>query len=268
MFADADADASVVVVAFRGTEALNWQDWATDFDFSYYKIRGLGRVHMGFLEALGLGTRRDPSTLRAAGANLARKASSEDHHHDHRHRPNAAEYRPTSGIDIDPSDKTLAYDAISRKLNEVLDANPKAKLYVTGHSLGGALATLFVALRLFENQGTDPRLGGVFTFGQPRVGDEAFVEYMETHLGQASPSQRKYFRVVFWTDIVPRVPSDDILFRFKHLPPCHFYESTNRAKVTVVVVVVFVGGVVVVVVERAITCRGLIGKSIDSASIS
>lgn len=62
------------------------------------------------------------------------------------------------------------------------------KLWITGHSLGGALATL-AADRL-------PEVQGVYTFGSPRVGDDQF---------QAT-YRPKGFRVVNGRDIVARVP--------------------------------------------------------------
>ena len=215
----------MVFVAFRGTEALSLQDWATDFDFSYYTIPGLGRVHMGFLEALGLGTRLDKSTLQRTKINTILKANM-----------NRRDYYPTSGLAKEKPNEgknVLAYDAISMSLESILSTNPRAKLYVTGHSLGGALATLFIAFRLFENNGEDERLGAVFTFGQPRVGDTAFANYMETVLSQTGHQAqiRKYFRVVFRTDVVPRLPRDDAIFQFKHVAPCHFYKSTNISEV-------------------------------------
>ena len=211
----------MVFVAFRGTEALSLQDWATDFDFSYYTIPGLGRVHMGFFEALGFGTRKEITTLQQAKTNIIQRASGT--------RPDGL---LASGLPNDDQ-KVFAYDAISKKVAELLTLNPRAKLYVTGHSLGGALAALFTAFRLFENNGEDERLGAVFTFGQPRVGDTAFANYMETVLSQTGHQAqiRKYFRVVFRTDVVPRLPRDDAIFQFKHVAPCHFYKSTNISEV-------------------------------------
>lgn len=62
------------------------------------------------------------------------------------------------------------------------------KIWVTGHSLGGALATLFA--------GRYGNVRGVYTFGSPRVGNEVFKE----HLGV------EIYRFVNNHDIVPRLP--------------------------------------------------------------
>jgi len=48
-------------------------------------------------------------------------------------------------------------------------------LWVTGHSLGGALATLAVD-RLLR---ADFEIKGLYTYGQPRVGNKQFAEYFD-----------------------------------------------------------------------------------------
>lgn len=67
---------------------------------------------------------------------------------------------------------------------------PRRRVWLTGHSLGGAVATL-AADRL------GPRARGLFTFGAPRVGDAAFRDGFR--LARA-------WRVVHHNDLVARVP--------------------------------------------------------------
>ena len=69
-------------------------------------------------------------------------------------------------------------------------------LFVTGHSLGGALAIL-AALEL-KRQGF--AIAQVYTFGQPRVGNAAYKRMYDAELGAQT------FRVVYEEDIVARIP--------------------------------------------------------------
>lgn len=70
-------------------------------------------------------------------------------------------------------------------------------VWITGHSLGGALAELCAAQAFFV---THVPVQGVYTFGQPRVGDETFARTVHDAIGL------RVFRFVNDKDIVPRVP--------------------------------------------------------------
>ena len=73
----------------------------------------------------------------------------------------------------------------------------KARLTITGHSLGGAVAVI-VAWLLSERGW---RADQVVTFGGPRVGDGAWRRCYQAALGERT------WRVVNGTDVVCRVPS-------------------------------------------------------------
>jgi hypothetical protein len=76
-------------------------------------------------------------------------------------------------------------------------APARKKLFVAGHSRGGAFAVLAAAA--FARAGDLPELGGVYTFGQPRVGNGPFV--------QSLPSlDVSLFRFVNRDDPIPGVP--------------------------------------------------------------
>lgn len=236
VFMDKPTDANAVVIAFRGTEAFNAYDWSTDFDFSWVKLEGLGGVHLGFLEALGLATREDPSSftkLRNASRKAHKRTKTQERkeHKGRPHHKSVEEITQTEAVSgladyiIHSRGKSLAYDSITRQVALLLFHNPKAKLFITGHSLGGALSALYATMLYYTGQ-TEiaSKIGAVYTFGQPRVGDEDFATYAAEKLAG------KYFRVVYCNDLVPRVPFDNELFAFKHFGGCAYFNSVYDGK--------------------------------------
>jgi triacylglycerol lipase len=98
------------------------------------------------------------------------------------------------------------------------DAQPTLPIYVTGHSLGAALA-LLCALDL-DNRGFV--IGGVYTFGGPRVGDVAWLDLYDASL------KEKTFRFVNELDIVPRVPG--LLMGYRHVGHEVFFPCPGRSE--------------------------------------
>jgi triacylglycerol lipase len=90
------------------------------------------------------------------------------------------------------------YDSIRNEIKEALSQiNHRAGIYVAGHSLGAALATL--ALPDIETE-MKTKVTCVYTFGSPRVGDDTFVKSYNSKFGNRS------FRIVNTSDIVTSIP--------------------------------------------------------------
>lgn len=54
VFHDKHANQDMIIVAFRGTEPFDADAWCTDFDISWISFPDMGKVHSGFMKAMGL----------------------------------------------------------------------------------------------------------------------------------------------------------------------------------------------------------------------
>ena len=88
------------------------------------------------------------------------------------------------------------------------------KIWVCGHSLGGAMATI-LAQRLEHKGGFD--VDTLFTYGSPRAGGPKFSAWCNKHL--------KHQRFVNNNDVVPCVPT---VFRWRHTGQCNYIKSTGE----------------------------------------
>jgi triacylglycerol lipase len=144
------ASRRIGILAFRGTEGDQFNDWVTDARFKPEDFQSdYGKVHRGFREALN-----------------------------------------------------SQYEAIEEAIRGFQGSG--RLLYITGHSLGAALATL-MASRLAMEQVYPVQ--AVYTFGSPRVGDSAFAAAYARELGERT------FRVVNHDDLVTRVPTRSLGYR-------------------------------------------------------
>ena len=100
-----------------------------------------------------------------------------------------------------------AWDQVARLVADWRAGHPNQEICVTGHSLGGALATL-----AFQ-QLNDPR-SSLYTYGCPRVGNHEFCASLE-----AMAATRGCYRIVDHEDMVTHIPVPTVLFPYAH-PSC------------------------------------------------
>lgn len=89
-------------------------------------------------------------------------------------------------------------------------------VWLTGHSLGGALATLLGAWLC--DLAREPH--GVYTFGCPRVGNAQFVSRFDGAM------EERHFRVIHALDLVPRLPLRSLGYRDHGTPVCIAADGT------------------------------------------
>jgi len=94
-----------------------------------------------------------------------------------------------------------AYLSIASQLTIDMSKYAYYDIILTGHSLGGALATIAASTTMF------PYRTYVVTFGSPKVGDKKFKEAYKLNVPHS-------IRVVFEADIVPLMPP---FSQFKHV---------------------------------------------------
>ena len=83
-----------------------------------------------------------------------------------------------------------AYKSVECEINKRLDGNEHLPIYITGHSLGGALAVVATWYQSMQ------RLAACYTFGAPRVGNSGLIGRFRTPI----------YRVVNGGDPIPKLP--------------------------------------------------------------
>ena len=200
LIAQSVADASRFVLAIRGTSnGVEWWDNANAIVRRPFKVPGCGSVGAGFariydtlqvIERTPAGIGSSARALRAAGGFSAQVAALV--------KGRAATLRPRDAA-----------------------MGPSASVEITGHSLGGALATLYT----LDNSRTDQlHAPMICTFASPFVGDGTFASAFNA-LGLTS------WRVVNQPDIVPKIPPE--ILGFTHINSEQLLNSTGKVKSSV-----------------------------------
>lgn len=199
-------DKRLAVVAFRGTDFQNLSQMLTDMSARVDQFWTLGRVHGGFYRAALILWPTIQYLLHVAmnSASICAAATTE---RSMTHKDRCQSEPPARATPDQPSTSSCEResDRSGPGTPPGGDATAKEKLpvlYLTGHSLGGALAVLTAAL-LFQDPNAEPiwdRLRGIYTYGQPMVGREDFANQYGGTVG------RKLFRHVYRRDLIPRLP--------------------------------------------------------------
>ncbi|KAI1444830.1 alpha/beta-hydrolase [Annulohypoxylon stygium] len=112
--------------------------------------------------------------------------------------------------------KEIASD-VSAALKTAVAAQPTYKIIFTGHSLGGAVATIAAGYARKQGYAAD-----LYTYGSPRVGNDAFVGFVTNQTGSE-------YRVTHLDDPVPRLPP--IILDYRHTSP-EYWLSDGTANTT------------------------------------
>lgn len=106
---------------------------------------------------------------------------------------------------------------VTDALKSLSTAHPTYTIIATGHSLGGALATLAAAD--LRNTGYTVTL---YTFGAPRISSAPLARYITAQAGGN-------YRVTHWSDPVPNLPP--IFMGFAHVSPEYYINLPNNKPV-------------------------------------
>jgi predicted lipase len=104
------------------------------------------------------------------------------------------------------------------EVKRLVALQPKAQVFVTGHSLGAALAVLCAAELGASAQSLGFPIEAVYTFGEPRVGNDKFRDFYNT-------GAKVTWRLTHRHDPVPHLPLYKMGFR--HMATEVFYPTDD-----------------------------------------
>jgi len=110
----------------------------------------------------------------------------------------------------------LVKDDVVNTIQRFRDKTLPQSLWCTGHSLGGALAVVAAASLSVGGH----KVNGLYTFGQPRVGDDTFANECVGRLAG------QHYRFVNNNDTVTRVPPRE--FAYAHAGEVRYIDTGGR----------------------------------------
>lgn len=165
-------DGKIVILCYKGTGPLDFIDWLIDADL-------------------------DPERI---SLQLSDATPNPDHwvHSGFYRNMRATRYKVIAALERAMRGESVIMDHPDPKMEHPLEA-----LYITGHSLGGAMAALMALILRVEPAYKEllKPLRAVYTFGQPMVGPPAIAEYCRT-----LKEFPRLIRYVHRRDLVPHLP--------------------------------------------------------------
>jgi hypothetical protein len=199
------------IIAIRGTEgAIEWIDDAAALPTPFRQVPDTGRVASGFDKIY--------SSLKVVKRRLAEDRKLEAA------APQGTAPQPESfgGSFADQLDQLANSRELARGVRRSMaEARPPRPMVVTGHSLGSALATLFV----MENASKKKfDISTSCTFASPRVGTVEFARAFDL-------LPINSWRIVNTLDVVPKLPLHiPVVLEYDHVDTAYPFKSSDFAK--------------------------------------
>ncbi|KAG1053791.1 hypothetical protein G6F43_004153 [Rhizopus delemar] len=225
-----------ILLVFRGTNPLNMQNYITNITFNMTQIQSLkgvsmGKVHQGFWKAMGEPKTKENKLLSKRTLRIELNNTSVYRtivsvvkgvfkmfqflfvHLFHHVK------EPIDNTWIGPDQDIRSHSMYSQAEQYILEllhkeqeskglglsshgrTRGRKRLFITGHSLGGAMGTIFLAKMLQSNSPLLDYFEGLYTFGQPKIGDAVFSRVFSPQMSS------KIFHHAYNNDIIPRVPT-------------------------------------------------------------
>ena len=199
------------VLAIRGTEgAIEWLDDATAFLVPFRQVPKAGKVERGFDKIYGTlkVVKRHPGVKVAPTPGAASAAAS---------APVPEVMQGSFAEQLEQLADTLEEPQVMSLAKE---RRPRRSFVVTGHSLGSALATLFVMENKEKNKFD---ITTICTFASPHVGNTEFVK-------QFNQLPLTSWRIANTQDLVPKVPLRLPFFDYQHVATPYEFSSAGVVK--------------------------------------
>ncbi|RIA88403.1 Alpha/Beta hydrolase protein [Glomus cerebriforme] len=178
-------ESNFITIACKGTTPTNFSEWLTNASFQRMDARGFlfGEVHQGFYSQLFPMNEYDSARLD----------------------------RICPATRIIEAVRRKGEEIRTRKMknnNTTHENTPLVNIYVTGHSLGGALANLLYGrlIKFPQCLGEHCTLRDGTTFASPSIGDSDFAAEFSSLCNRSIEEYKTLWRIVCDNDIVPRVP--------------------------------------------------------------